>query len=196
MIQLESNHQNHKTNSKQMQEFEHLLNPILNQLYGLSLTLARNPHDAEDLVQLTCLKAWRAFDTFNPGNFKKWITTILFNNFINLSRKRKRQPYFIEIDTLAGFLTDTEESGEDILLNGDYDLYFADEVSEALDRLPEKYRIVVLLCDVVGMQYKEIADVIKAPIGTIMSRLHRGRRILAQNLVTYASTEYGYLLKA
>ena len=178
--------------TERMQRFEAFLNPNLNRLYGLALSLAKDPHDAEDLLQLTCMKAWRAFDTFVPGDFKKWITTILFNTFINMSRRKRREPFFVEVERVAGSLAGDETTDDEVFLNYDYDLVFGDEVSAALEDLPDKYRVVVLLCDVVGMRYKEIADIVKAPIGTIMSRLHRGRRILAGNLVNYAASEYGY----
>jgi RNA polymerase sigma-70 factor (ECF subfamily) len=175
--------------SKRMRDFEHYLFPHMDRLYGLALTLTRNHHDAEDLVQTTYLRAWRAFDTFVPGDFKKWVTTILFNGFINLSRKSKRSPYLLEIEAVKESVIPREDFSS---FDDDLEGFFGDEVSNALEGLPDKYRTVVLLCDVAGLHYKEIAGAVSTPIGTVMSRLHRARKMLADNLRSYAASEYGY----
>src|SRR5215472_2448350 len=152
-------------------------------LYSAALRMTRNPADAEDLVQETYLKAYRGFGSFKEGtNLRAWLYRILTNTFINSYRAKKRRPEQSDIDdvedlylyhrigALAG--ADLGRSAEDELL----DRFTDAEVKEAIESLPEQFRMAVLLADVEGFSYKEIAEILDIPIGTVMSRLHRGRK--------------------
>lgn len=177
-------------------EFDILFRENIDGLYNLALRMTRNPLDAEDVIQETAYKAYRYFDRFNKDtNFKAWVYRILTNTFINHYRKVKRRPTGIDVEEIAYKLQDDNTGYWDDLAdrNNDYDYreVFDDEINHAIDRLPEEYRIVVLLCDVEGMSYQEISEIIGRPIGTVMSRLHRGRRILQRSLTKYAR-EHGY----
>lgn len=181
-------------------EFDILLRENLNGMFSLALRMTRNQLDAEDLVQDTSLKAFRYFHKFDQGtNFRAWIYRILTNNFINFYRKNQKQPAQIEIENVsfklkqegAGFWNRLNERN-----NGfDYDDLFDDEINAAIDKLPGEYRIVLLLADVEGLSYKEISEVIAHPLGTVMSRLHRGRKMLQRSLRRYA-VENGYKIEA
>ena len=177
-------------------EFTKLFDAQINGLYTLALRMTRNQLDAEDLIQDTALKAFRYFDKFDRGtNFRAWIYRILTNNFINTYRKRKKQPNRVEIENVEFKL---EEEGatfwkhlDDRNNNYDYSDLFDDEINAALDKLPDEYKIVVLLADVESLSYKEISEIIEHPLGTVMSRLHRGRKMLQKYLTKYAKTQ-GY----
>ncbi len=181
-------------------EFDILLRENLNGMFSLALRMTRNQLDAEDLIQETALKAFRYFHKFDRGsNFRAWIYRILTNNFINFYRKNQKQPTQIEIENVsfklkqdgAGFWNRLNDRN-----NGfDYDDLFDDEINAAIDKLPEEYRIVLLLADVEGLSYKEISEVIAHPLGTVMSRLHRGRKMLQRSLRRYAE-ENGYKIEA
>lgn len=158
-------------------------------LYTAALRMTRNPADAEDLVQETYLKAYRAFGSFQEGtNLKAWLYKILTNTFINSYRSKKRRPEQTELDEgedlylyrrLGGLeAVAAGRSAEEELLDHITD----SEVKEALESLPESFRMAVLLADVEGFSYKEIADILEIPIGTVMSRLHRGRKALQKAL--------------
>lgn len=175
--------------------FESQLLPLMNKLYGLAVALTRNKCDAEDLLQTTYLRAWRFFDQFQIGSsFQKWVTTILYNNFINSQRQRKRRGRFFDhsfdVERQANAVERYHSTPAEDALGTRHDM--GDPVVEALCRLPEHYRVVVLLCDVSDLKYKEVAEMLECPIGTVMSRLHRARTILAQALRTYAVRE-GYI---
>ena len=161
-------------------------------LYSAALRMTRNPADAEDLVQETYLKAYRAWSSFTQGtNLKSWLYRILTNTFINSYRARKRRPEQTEIDEVEDLylyrrLGGLEaamagRSAEDELLEN----FTETDVKEALESLPESFRIAVLLADVEGFSYKEIADILDIPIGTVMSRLHRGRKALQKALFDF-----------
>ena len=177
-------------------EFDILLRENLNGMFSLALRMTRNQLDAEDLIQDTALKAFRYFHKFDRGsNFRAWIYRILTNNFINFYRKNQKQPTQIEIENVSFKLKQDGEGFWNRLNdrnNGfDYDDLFDDEINAAIDKLPEEYRIVLLLADVEGLSYKEISEVIEHPLGTVMSRLHRGRKMLQRSLRRYAE-ENGY----
>jgi len=167
--------------------------PFMSSLYSAALRMTRNPADAEDLVQETYLKAYRGFGGFQEGtNLKAWLYRILTNTYINTYRAKKRR--FDETD-----LDETEDlylyrrlggleaaaagrSAEDELMD-----WFTDaEVKEAIEALPDQFRVAVLLADVEGFSYKEIAEILDVPIGTVMSRLHRGRKALQKALYEFA----------
>jgi len=161
-------------------------------LYSAALRMTRNPADAEDLVQETYLKAYRAFDSFQAGtNLKAWLYKILTNTFINRYRAQKRRPEQSDVDDVEDLylfrrLGGLEAAGagrsaEDQVM----DLFTDTEVKEALESLPETFRMAVLLADVEGFSYKEIADIMEVPIGTVMSRLHRGRKALQKALLEF-----------
>ncbi|MGH9094955.1 MAG: sigma-70 family RNA polymerase sigma factor [Acidimicrobiales bacterium] len=158
-------------------------------LYTAALRMTRNPADAEDLVQETYLKAYRAFGTFKEGtNLKAWLYKILTNTYINAYRSRKRRPEQTELDEgedlylyrrLGGLeAVRASRSAEEEVLEHFTD----DDVKAAVEALPEQFRMAVLLADVEGFSYKEIADILEIPIGTVMSRLHRGRKALQKAL--------------
>ncbi len=181
-------------------EFDILLRENLNGMFSLALRMTRNQLDAEDLIQDTALKAFRYFHKFDRGtNFRAWIYRILTNNFINFYRKNQKQPTQIEIENVS-FKLKQEGAGFWNRLNDrnngfDYDDLFDDEINAAIDKLPEEYRIVLLLADVEGLSYKEISEVIAHPLGTVMSRLHRGRKMLQRSLRRYAEKN-GYKVAA
>ena len=181
-------------------EFDILLRENLNGMFSLALRMTRNQLDAEDLIQDTALKAFRYFHKFDQGtNFRAWVYRILTNNFINFYRKNQKQPAQIEIENVS-FKLEQEGAGFWKWLNDrnngfDYDDLFDDEINAAIDKLPDEYRIVLLLADVEGLSYKEIAEVIAHPLGTVMSRLHRGRKMLQKRLRRYAE-ENGYKVEA
>ena len=167
--------------------FEQDVVPFLVQLYPAALRMTRNPTDAEDLVQETSAKAYAAFHQFRPGtNLKAWLHRILANTFINTYRKKQREPQTVEgpedleewylYDRLGG--RSVEASAETEVLDRIPDA----DVKAALESLPEYFRLAVLLADVEGFGYKEIAEITDVPIGTVMSRLHRGRKALERAL--------------
>ncbi len=157
------------------------------QLYSAALRMTRNPADAEDVVQETFLKAYRAYNTFTAGtNLKAWLYRILTNTYINKYRKQQRRPAEVELGELQdlylykrlGEHSGASQSAEADMLDG-----FVDEdIIESLESLPENFRLPVLLADVDGFSYKEIAEMLDIPIGTVMSRLHRGRKALQRKL--------------
>lgn len=162
---------------------------FMGSLYSAALRMTRNPADAEDLVQETYLKAYRAYGSFKEGtNLKAWLYRILTNTFINVYRARRRHPEEADLEEVEDFYlfrrlggleaAAAARSTEDEVL----DHFTDDEVKQALESLPEAFRMTVLLADVEGFSYKEIAEITDVPIGTVMSRLHRGRRSLEKAL--------------
>lgn len=169
--------------------FETLLEPILPVAYGVALRLSRNAADAEDLVQEAALLAYRAFHTFEPGtNFKAWYLRILTNVYFGKYRKKKRQPEIIDLDDapplylyMQTVATGLSAEGEDPAgaLLGKLD---AEQIAAAVMQLPEEYRVVCTLYFLDDLQYQEIATILDLPMGTVRSRLHRGRRLLQKAL--------------
>ncbi|MFC6235852.1 sigma-70 family RNA polymerase sigma factor [Leucobacter soli] len=165
--------------------------PFLDQLYGAAMKMTRNPQDAQDLVQETFTKAFSAFDSFTEGtNLKAWLYRILTNSYINTYRKRQREPFLGAVDELEDWQLGGAESTTAMASRSAeaeaIDRTPATVVTDALNALPEDFRMVVYLADVEGFSYQEIADIIERPIGTVMSRLHRGRARLRQSLGDYA----------
>jgi RNA polymerase sigma-70 factor (ECF subfamily) len=163
----------------------------LDAMYRVALRLTGNPADAEDLVQDATLRAYRSWDRFTLGtNAKGWLLTILRNLFINEYRRRRRQPETVDLDTIEPF-TVFEKVQEDPQ-GAFFDRIVDDEVLRAVDALPEVFREAVMLSDVEGLSYEEIAKVLDVPVGTVKSRLYRGRRMLQAKLYEYA-VSMGYI---
>ncbi|HEY7469955.1 MAG TPA: sigma-70 family RNA polymerase sigma factor [Acidimicrobiia bacterium] len=163
------------------------------QLYSAAMRMTRNPADAEDLVQETFLKAYRAYNTFEEGtNLKAWLYRILTNTYINKYRKESRRPSEVDLGTVEDFYlyrrVGSEESAEvartteDRVLDG----LVESDIKKAVEDLPENFRLPVLLADLEGFSYKEIAEILDIPIGTVMSRLHRGRKAMQKSLWEFA----------
>ncbi len=175
-----------ETEEQRRARFERDAMPLMSSLYAAALRLTRNPSDAEDLVQETYLRAYRGFGGFTEGtNLKAWMYRILTNTFINAYRKRQREPVTVLEDEIPDwYLYDRlSESGDTSSAESQVLEHMPDEdVQAALDSLPEGFRMAVWLADVEGFSYKEIAEILDIPIGTVMSRLHRGRKSLEKLL--------------
>ena len=178
---------------KSKKEFEDIALQHMDAIYNAALRMAKDETKAEDLVQDTYLRAYRFFDGFQRGtSVKAWLFKILKNIFINNFKKQVKMPEHVDFDRLK--LSEEEPASpndpeEEILYR-----FFGDELMRAIDTLPEEFRLVIFLSDVQGFSYKEIAKIVDCPIGTVMSRLHRGRKLLRKSLREYA-TELGYACK-
>ena len=162
--------------------------PLLDSLYGAALRMTRKPQDAEDLVQETMLRAYRAFDRFEAGtNLKAWLFRILTNAYINTYRKKQREPQKVSADELQDFdlyreLKNHDPQFSDTPENIVLDSLVDSDITEAIDDLPEQFRLAVVLSDVEQFSYAEMAEIMDVPMGTVMSRLHRGRKALQKRL--------------
>ncbi len=185
--------QPHQATAEDRERFEAMVSEHLDGLFGASLRLTRNRARAEDLLQETFLRAWRSFHTFRPGtNVRAWLYRILMNAYIDGYRKSEREPEVVDHEDVDEFYLyskvheseDYRRAGnpEEVLLSQLMDA----DVRGALDSLPGSFRDVVVLADIEGFSYKEIAEILGIPIGTVMSRLHRGRRQLQVKLWDYA----------
>ena len=163
------------------------------QLFSTAVRMTRNRSDAEDLVQETYLKAWRAFDSYQDGtNLRAWLFRIMTNTYINKYNAAQRRPSETELDEVEELFlfrrlgsfdpTRMNASAEDQMM----EMFTDDEVKNAIEELPDTYRMPLLLSDVDGFSYKEIAEMLDIPIGTVMSRLHRGRKSMQKRLYDFA----------
>lgn len=171
-------------------DFNEEIIPHLDALYNFGLRLTSDPNDAEDLVQDTIVKAYRFFSSYEKGtNAKAWLFRILKNSYINSYRKKSKKPQEVDYDEVATFYETirAERTETSDLEDKMFRELIDDDISKALDEIPEDFRTVVLLCDVEDFTYEEIANMLDVPIGTIRSRLHRGRNLLKVQLMDYAS---------
>lgn len=169
------------------QRFENEALPLINQLYGGALRMTRHPADAEDLVQETYMKAYQAFHSFKPGtNLKAWLYRIMTNTYINSYRKKQRQPTQTSAEDVTDRQLYTTSSHDSTGLQSAevqaLERLPDQKIAEAMNELSEDYRMVVYYADVAGLAYKEIAEIMGTPLGTVMSRLHRGRKQLRSML--------------
>ncbi len=180
-----------ETDSERRARFERDAMQYVDQLYSAAMRMARNPADAEDLVQEAYTKAYSAFHQYKPGtNLKAWLYRILTNTYINLYRKRQREPLQSHSDTIEDWqLAKAAEHTSTGLRSAEVEAldHLPDsDVKKALQSIPEDFRLAVYFSDVEGFAYKEISEIMNTPIGTVMSRLHRGRKLLREELSEYA----------
>jgi len=178
-------------------EFEQQTLPHMEVLYNYALRMTGNRDDANDLLQETFLKAYRFWDKFEQGtNLRAWLFRIMKNTYINLYRKESKEPEKVDYDEIEGFynLIRDQNSDDNDLQEKMFGQLLDDDVSKALELLPEEFRTVVILCDIEGLAYEEIAEFLQVPVGTVRSRLHRGRKLLYAQLYDYAKKR-GFIKK-
>ena len=170
-------------------DFEREAMPHVTALYNFALRMTSDPDDANDLLQETYMKAYRFWDKFEPGtNCKAWLFRIMKNSYINIYRKESKEPDKVDYEDIQNFYntirseyTDPNDMEAKLYRN-----LLDDDLTRAVESLPEDFRTVVILCDIEGFTYEEIAEFVDCPIGTVRSRLHRGRKLLRSKLIEYA----------
>jgi len=172
-------------------QFEKEFMPLINSLYNFAYRLTLDEDDANDLVQETYMKAYRFFDSYEQGtNAKAWLFRILKNSFINDFRKKSKQPSKVDYNEVESFYNSDEVDEKittDLRIDTVQDM-IGDEVATALNALAVDFRTIIILCDLEGFTYEEMAKILDIPIGTVRSRLHRARNLLKEKLKKYAST--------
>jgi len=175
--------------------FEREALPHSDLLYNYALRMTNNAEDAHDLVQETYLKAYRFWDKYEPGtNIRAWLFRILKNSYINRYRKESKAPDTVDYEEVQNYYPSIRDEGSESgdLGGGVFNRLLEDDVSQAIAELPDDFRTVVILCDIEGLTYEEIAAFVDCPLGTVRSRLHRGRKMLRTRLLSYAR-ERGYV---
>jgi len=170
-------------------EFEQEAIPHMDILYNYALRMTGNADDARDLLQETFLKAYRFWDKYEKGtNVRAWLFRIMKNTYINLYRKAVKEPDTVDYNDIQNFYNVIRENSTDAndLQEKLFGHLLDDDVTKALESLPEEFRTVVILCDIEGLTYEEIAEFVECPVGTVRSRLHRGRKLLYAKLFEYA----------
>jgi RNA polymerase sigma-70 factor (ECF subfamily) len=170
-------------------EFEREAIPHMDILYNYALRMTGNADDARDLLQETFLKAYRFWDKYEKGtNVRAWLFRIMKNTYINLYRKAVKEPDTVDYNDIQNFYNIIRENSADAndLQEKLFGHLLDDDVTKALESLPEEFRTVVILCDIEGLTYEEIAEFVECPVGTVRSRLHRGRKLLYAKLFEYA----------
>jgi len=183
-----------KTRSKH-EEFQREAVPHMDVLYNYALRMTSNPDDANDLVQETFMKAYRFWDKYEKGtNIRAWLFRIMKNSYINRYRKETKEPETVDYNDIQNFYNNIryESTDPNDLQEKIFGGLLEDDVARALESLPEEFRTVVILCDIEGLSYEEIAEFVDCPIGTVRSRLHRGRQMLRAKLYDYAKKR-GYV---
>ncbi len=187
-----------KNDQEKKREFETIFLPLLDNLYNIALRMTRNVKDAEDLVQEAYLKAFRFFHRFERGtNARAWILTILTNTFRTRYRKKKQEPDMVDFQAIENFCladelvkeitaSDKSEARGAAAVTEMLKDYVSDDVINALENVPEQFRLAVLLSDVEGFSYQEIAEILNISVGTVKSRIFRGRKILQKQLWEFA----------
>jgi len=184
-------------NNEKHQEFKREALPHSDLLYNYALRMTNNAADADDLLQETFLKAFRFWDKYEKGtNIRAWLFRIMKNSYINRYRKESKEPDTVDYDEIQNIYATVRDGGAD---TGDLQEALErnlldDDVADAVASLPEEFRTVVILCDIEGLSYEEIAEFVDCPLGTVRSRLHRGRKLLRGKLLEYAKTR-GYIPK-
>lgn len=176
------------------EEFAKEAMPHVNLMYAVALRFTGNDKEAEDLVQDAMLRGFRFFDHFEPGtNIRAWLMKIMTNIFLNRLKRNSHRPVLVEFETFEDLIGEVELGWSGVSANDEnFREYLDDTVANALDELPSEYRVPVLLSAIDGLSYKEIAEAMGCPVGTVMSRLYRGRRMLERRLLEYAR-ETGFL---
>src|SRR3990172_1651119 len=173
-------------------DFEQEALPHMDVLYNYALRTTGNEDDARDLLQETYLKAYRFWDKYEKGtNIRAWLFRIMKNSYINRYRKETKEPDKVDYETVENFYNSirAQSSDPNDLQEQLYGNLLGDEVTNALQNLPDDFRTVVILCDIEGLTYEEIAEFVECPIGTVRSRLHRGRKLLQEKLFEYAKQQ-------
>jgi RNA polymerase sigma-70 factor (ECF subfamily) len=176
-------------------EFQREAVPHMDALYNYALRMTGDPNDADDLLQDTYLKAFRFWDKYEKGtNIRAWLFRIMKNSYINLYRKSSKEPDTVDYEDVQNFYQTIRDQSTDPndLQEKLFGSLLEDDVARALESLPEDFRTVIILCDIEGFTYEEIAEFVECPVGTVRSRLHRGRRLLRDKLFDYARKK-GYI---